>query len=312
MSNASAPYRHNQEEEVEEIRPGRRFGYGHWLQPIINANDRADSVSEDQCAPVSPSPPQRRGRGRPPVTKAPNDSAIEKRRAQVREAQRSYQKRKDTATALDKRRADELLQLLFDLSSHVEPLLQAASTGGHMYRNDEVSKNIQRLWTTYDIIINNECVKPELHMFQVKNSQRLASHHTKSNYQVVTTENVPDGQSGSSEAAVTRKRITPFDPSGLNFELVRSEATTQTQAGFIESDVSKSSVGEVLPNKLPYSFDPSGLNFELVRFGETTVMSSFQRSAAADEYMGGKNIFEIVQERQAAMKEADRQNARPT
>jgi hypothetical protein len=80
MSDASAPYRHNEAENVEETRPGRRFGYGHWLQPIINANDRANIVPEDQGAPASPSPPPpppRRGRGRPPVKKLRDDSAIE-------------------------------------------------------------------------------------------------------------------------------------------------------------------------------------------------------------------------------------------
>jgi hypothetical protein len=36
-------------------------------------------------------------------------------------------------------------------------------------------------------------------------------------------------------------------------------------------------------------------------------MSSFQRTAATDSYMAGRNIFDIVKERQAAMKAADRQ-----
>lgn len=230
----------------------------------------------------------------------------------MRQAQRSYQKRKDTATALEKRRADELLQLLFDLSGNIEPLLQAASTAGNMYRNDEVSKSIQRLWTTYDIVINNACVKPELQMFQVKNSQRLASHQTKSNFRVVTTGNVRDGQSDAGEPLVPRKGPIPFDPSGLNFELVRSEETTESQPGIAESSVAERPAEAGLPRKLPFPFDPSSLNFELVRFEETTVMSSFQRTAAADEYMAGRNIFEIVQERQAAMKEADRRARGPT
>jgi hypothetical protein len=230
----------------------------------------------------------------------------------VREAQRSYQKRKDTTTALEKRRADELLQLLFDLSSNIEPLLQASSTAGNMYRNDEVSKNIQRLWTTYDIIINNECVQPELRMFQVKNIQRLASHQTKSNFRVVTTENVLDGQSGPAEAIVPRKSPIPFDPSGLNFELESSDRTNGSQPVFTESAVPTKPGEEGLPREPAFPFSQSDLNFELVRFEGTTVMSSYQRTPATDKYMAGRNIFEIVQERQAAMKEADRRNAKPT
>jgi hypothetical protein len=52
---------------------GKRFGYGLWLQPIINANDQSDAASGE----TSPPPPQRRGRGRPPINKPRSDSAIE-------------------------------------------------------------------------------------------------------------------------------------------------------------------------------------------------------------------------------------------
>jgi hypothetical protein len=51
------------------------------------------------------------------------------------------------------------------------------------------------------------------------------------------------------------------------------------------------------------------LSFELVRFEGTTVMQSFQRTAATEKYMGGKSMFNIMKERQAAMKEADRRQA---
>jgi hypothetical protein len=61
----------------DAVQPGRRFGYGLWLQPIINANDRSETVTPDQDAPSSPPRPQRRGRGRPPVKRPRNDSAIE-------------------------------------------------------------------------------------------------------------------------------------------------------------------------------------------------------------------------------------------
>jgi hypothetical protein len=162
----------------------------------------------------------------------------------------------------EKRRADELLQLLFDLSGEVESLLQAASSAGNMNRNDEVSKNIQRLWSTYDTVINNECINPELRLFQVKNTRRLASHKANDNRQVAAS---------SSSARE-------------NTEVDTAEAQDESR------------------------FDPRGLNFQLVRFEGTTVMQSFQRTSETTEYMAGKTIFEIVQERQAALKEADRRH----
>lgn len=54
------------------------------------------------------------------------------------------------------------------------------------------------------------------------------------------------------------------------------------------------------------SFDPSGMSFELVRFEETTVMQPFQRTSSTNKYLAGRTIFDIVKERQAAMKEADK------
>ena len=69
-----------------------------------------------------------------------------------------------------------------------------------------------------------------------------------------------------------------------------------------------SDVGAVVPQDNT-SFDPRGMTFQLVRFEGTTVMQSFQRTSAVNEYMAGKNIFEIVKERQAALKEADRRQA---
>jgi hypothetical protein len=69
----------------QDVRPGRRFGYGFWLQPIINANDRSETVAQDQTEPPSPPPPQRRGRGRPPVKRPRDDSAIEVQRKKRRD-----------------------------------------------------------------------------------------------------------------------------------------------------------------------------------------------------------------------------------
>jgi hypothetical protein len=189
--------------------------------------------------------------------------SLQKRRAQVREAQRAYQKRKDKATATEKHRSDELLQLLSDLSTDVEVLLQAASTAGHMHRSDEVSKGIQRLWSTYNTVVNTDCVIPELRLLQLKNSRRLASHHTNP---ILSVANDPGATHADLESGVPLR-------------------------------------------KSPNSFDPSALSFELVRFEGTTVMQSFQRTAATEKYMGGKSMFNIMKERQAAMKAADRRQA---
>jgi hypothetical protein len=181
---------------------------------------------------------------------------MQKRRAQVREAQRAYQKRKDTATATDKHRADRLIQLLSDLSTDVESLLQAASTAGNMNQNDELSKNIQRLWSTYDTVVNNDCVNPEMRSLQLENSLRLATSRS-------TVINAPMNAQSNIESGVP---------------LIRSQP----------------------------SFDPSAISFELVRFEGTTVMQSFQRTSTTNRYLAGKNIFDVMKERQAAMKEADR------
>jgi hypothetical protein len=47
----------------------------------------------------------------------------------------------------------------------------------------------------------------------------------------------------------------------------------------------------------------------LTRFRGTTVMKTYQPSAATDAYMAGRNIFQVVQDRQATMKEQDRREA---
>jgi hypothetical protein len=187
---------------------------------------------------------------------------LQKRRAQVREAQRTYQRRKDAATAHERRRADELLQLLSSLSTDVEALLQAALMAGNMHRDDKVSKTVQRLWSTYDTVVNSDCVKPELRFHQLKNNRRLATHTTSPNLQ----EDVSSVPQVEPETAVRLR-------------------------------------------KSPDSFDASAISFDLVRFEETTVMSSFQRTAATDRYMAGKSMFDLVTERQAAMKESDRRKS---
>ena len=129
-----------------------------------------------------------------------------------------------------------------------------------MHQDDQVSKNIQRLWSTYDTVVSSDCVKRELRLLQVKNSRRIATHpeHT----------NLPAANA----------------PSALQLDR--------------ESDVPS--------RKSPNPFDPSAISFESVRFEGTAVMSSFQRTAATDRYMEGKSMFDLIKDRQATMKEADR------
>lgn len=190
---------------------------------------------------------------------------MQKRRAQVREAQRTYQKRKDHATASDKKRVDELLQVISDLSSDVESLLHAASKAGAMYRDDSMSKQIQRLWSSYDSAINHACVKPELRLLQLKNDRRLADHHSAENFRI---------EAASSDASNVEGNANPQPPA------IRQEPTPL--------------------------FDPTSVSFELVRFEETTVMQPFQRTSSVNSRMAGRSIFDIVKERQAAMKKADK------
>jgi hypothetical protein len=149
---------------------------------------------------------------------------MQKRRAQVREAQREYQKRKDTATAIGKHRADELLQLLSDLSTDVESLLQAAATAGNMQRNDEVSRSCQRLWSTYNTVVNSDAVKPEFQLLQLKNSRRVAAHLTTPNLPVDNASSAPQVDTGGNMPP--SKSPNAFEPSAISFELLRFEGTT--------------------------------------------------------------------------------------
>jgi hypothetical protein len=192
----------------------------------------------------------------------------------VREAQRTYQKRKDTATAIEKRRADDLLSILSDLSTEVENLLQAAAEAGSMHGDDNVSKNIQRLWSMYDNVVHNECIKPEMRLLQLKNDRRVAAHQGRASSHIAGASSAPH--------AITN----------------------------VEAVVNTGAITDIGPVDMPSTTLIPALRFDLVRFEGTTVMSSYQRTAATDSYMAGRSIFEIVKERQAALKATDgRENA---
>lgn len=129
-------------------------------------------------------------------------------------------------TATEKRRVDELLQLLSDLSTDVESLLQTASTAGSMSKDDDVSKNIQRLWTTYDNVISNEHVQPELRLLQIKNGNRIAARLVIASSHSVEPVTAPKEQDFNGVLAPPFKTVFAYDPSDINFDLVRFEGTT--------------------------------------------------------------------------------------
>jgi len=148
----------------------------------------------------------------------------QKRRAQVREAQRAYQKRKDSATASERRRCDDVLQVLSDLSMDVEALLQAASTAGMLKQEGEVPEHVRRLWATYSMAINNPCLGPELRLLQIKNERRqvaIQDHHPCARE---PTSNIHHHPTTTSSSASMNAAIA--DPSRMELDL--GEVTEST------------------------------------------------------------------------------------
>ncbi|KAF1948766.1 hypothetical protein CC80DRAFT_599437 [Byssothecium circinans] len=172
--------------------PGKRFGYAYWLQPVLKANDPAPSITGNTSSSAPNNPPvmqgtahltptpvptckatsTSRGRGRPRVNKVRDTTTIEKRRAQVREAQRTYQRRKDSDSASERRRSDEVLEAMFDLSTDIETLLQTAVGTGALVQNNDLSECIRNLWFSYNVAIKKPCMLPDLKILQVKNDRR--------------------------------------------------------------------------------------------------------------------------------------------
>ncbi|KAF2867508.1 hypothetical protein BDV95DRAFT_610896 [Massariosphaeria phaeospora] len=211
--------------DAETIRGGDTVRYAQWMGPAMDSNDMqidrsaADATAADSGRLAAP----RRGRGRPRVTKPRDNSAIEKRRAQVREAQRSYQKRKDNFVASEKHRCDDLLQIVSDLSTEVEDLLRAASKAGIIGQPGDVATQMRRLWSVYDGVINNPSVQPELRLLQIKNDRRRADHQSSENFRVVAVRQPEtlDQLPCSSSMPI---------PQEIDLELVRHDGTTLVQS----------------------------------------------------------------------------------
>ncbi|KAF2265086.1 hypothetical protein CC78DRAFT_600700 [Lojkania enalia] len=196
--------------------------YGHWLQPIENLNDS----SQTGLAPVSSHSanpkPQRRGRGRPRITQTRDNSTLEKRRAQIRNAQRTYQKRKESEAASIHRRRNELLEVLSSLSTDIEVLLRLASETGCLDEGSEVSAQIRRLWASYNTAINNPCVLPELRSLQTKNEERRTEHQKKESSRIET---VGRGQTPRPDQP-SSDSILEHDRSDVDLDLLRVRDTT--------------------------------------------------------------------------------------
>ena len=149
----------------------------------------------------------------------------------MRNAQRTYQKRKDTAAQTVNQRCDELLETLSSLSTEVEELLRLASKSGALERRDDFGAQMRRLCSTYDAAINSPCVTPELRLLQIKNYKRRAEHQSTETFRIDN----PTEERGSTSTAL-KAPLAPggsgldIDPSSVDLSLVRGDGTTMIQS----------------------------------------------------------------------------------
>jgi hypothetical protein len=272
--------------------------YGSWLHPYVNiASNSVDDASALQGLDVPPPPPEpapepepepvpaRRGRGRPRVLTTRDASAIEvhvtyqsparsrliksvkvwrerlmlaqKRRAQVRNAQRAYQERKDDAMAIEKKKHDAILQVLSGLAIEVEDLLKVASNSPNLSQVGELENQIRRLRDAHAEAINDPRVKAEL--------KQLRSKHPE------------------------RRTIPPCHADPLAIVAATEDMMQSEQA---ESSASAASAADTTLGR--------GNDIPLIAFYSHT------HSRSQSKVMGGRNIFQIVAERQAAMRNAEK------
>ncbi|OCL05445.1 hypothetical protein AOQ84DRAFT_413498 [Glonium stellatum] len=184
---------------------GTLLGYGHWLVPIQatfgnsieqeNQSTREPAMaSSDNNTATS----QRRGRGRPRMAIKRDDSVIEKRRAQIRSAQRTYRERKENAAASLGQRRDDLLRIISDVSSELEELLQVAFSTGIINQNNILGEKLRRMACRYDSAIDEPSLQPELRLLQAKSKRRQEEYP-----------NLPINTSPSNERNSLRK-LSPF------------------------------------------------------------------------------------------------------
>lgn len=180
---------------------------------------------------------------------------VQKRRAQVRSAQRTYQKRKESATRSVTQRCDDLLNVLSDLASEVEEVLRVASKAGALDQKDELGIQMLRLRDSYSTAINQPCAQPDLKLLQEKDNRRRAEHTGRGNHRHSHVRN--------------------------DEEMPRSNSS----ANLAEAD-------------------PSNIDMSLVRGDGTTLVQSF-REDIESKIMRGRSIYQVVAERQAALRNSD-------
>ncbi|KAF2635199.1 hypothetical protein P280DRAFT_511308 [Massarina eburnea CBS 473.64] len=252
--------------------PGKRFGYAYWMQPVLKANDgsamsgNADValISSEESVVQQPTPtpepvPEKRGRGRPRVNKARDETALEKRRAQVREAQRTYQKRKDTAAASERRRGDDILEAMSDLSTNIEALLQTAARTGALAQHGELADHIRQLWDSYDSAINKPCLKPELRLLQVKNDRRRTEYRHSQMQNICSTQHQLQGNQGMEQV---------------------EERDEEHDEGDEEVDASQMEFGRIEDSSLMQSFAQMEAKFGFVGQGKTVTEYLHERRTA--------------------------------
>lgn len=148
----------------------------------------------------------------------------------MREAQRTYQKRKDSAAASERRRCDDILQVISDLSTDIEALLQAASAAGTLNLEGDLAARLRRLWSSYDTAISSPCINPELRLLQVKNDRRKAEHISNLNRRRDTTPSVLVGLPEKQEEQRRTAEFMEADQSRMDLVLARVDETTLVQS----------------------------------------------------------------------------------
>ncbi|KAF2197370.1 hypothetical protein GQ43DRAFT_209051 [Delitschia confertaspora ATCC 74209] len=270
------------------------IGYRQWpthIQSPFPDREQIDTLQPDTHSSSYSNPqfPIRRARGRPRVSKERDQSAIEKRRAQVRQAQRTYQKKKEQAASTANQRCDQLLQVLSDVSTEIEGLLQLASTTGALNRNDKLGERLRTLWSTYDASISNPSVIPELRLLQMKNSSRIDVYRNQQ-------PNVPNVEQNI--ALHTDPPLSRSPPEQNEVHHMHSHQSMnlaeRNGAPHLAPPLS-SPIAAQEPA-------PEALEFDLGRIDDTSLIQSFNSVPAMHRLYGGRNIVQIVQERQAQLR----------
>jgi hypothetical protein len=146
----------------------------------------------------------------------------------VRNAQRSYQKRKDEAACSVNQRCEDLLQILSDLSIEVDLLLQIAARTGAIADDGELGYQLRRVWKDYDTAVNADAVLPDLRFLQTKNDRRKDEYGPT--ILPKNTNRVVIAASNSGPAIPKEGPVAHSDLSDLNLNLVRGDDSTMIQS----------------------------------------------------------------------------------